>query len=188
MTISYFPFDTGVGANANEERWRDMMKWMRTTGILSTNQPLSTSTSDCYVEVNMGMQLQVHPGLAWVNGFYFSSTAIELINISPNPYSDPRIDLVCIRLSLIADDIVFAVLEGTPAMSPVAPSPQQDDDIWEFPICQVDIPAMTVSLTSMDLTDVRVPSYQGNTGSSPLTAGSGVTISYVGDNVNLTSP
>ena len=88
-TIEYWPFDTGPGANSDEFRWGAMLSWMRTTGILTTNQPPLSTTGDCYVAPDVAMQIKVYNGLAWIQGFFFYATNDPFpIVISPNTSSD----------------------------------------------------------------------------------------------------
>jgi hypothetical protein len=188
-TFNYFPFDTGPGANSDEVRWGEMLSWMRTTGILTVNPPPLSAVGDCAVAPDVAMQIQVYDGTAWMQGFYFAHTNDPFpIVISPNSSGDPRIDLVTLQLDLINNEITYFVVEGTPDPSPVAPLPQQDADIWQFPLAEVTVADGAIVINIGDISDVRVPSIQGNTGSSAIVAGAGITITYSGNNIIISSP
>lgn len=179
--FDYFPFDTGSGANTDETRWGKMMRYMRTTGIISASTTLDPSADDLAVTpLAMVLGVQTAIGKAWIQGFYFEQTDdYYAIGLNPNTSGNPRIDLLVLQLNLVDDTIVYAVLEGTPAMSPVAPSPQQDDDIWELPLAQIYVADSATIITSMDITDERVRSMQGDGGSTAVTFANAGTTSLV---------
>ena len=56
------------------------------------------------------------------------------------------------------------------------------------PLATVDVADGAVVIDDADITDLRVHSYQAQKGSSPLVAGSGITITYVGDQIVISSP
>lgn len=169
--FGYFPFDDST---MTENDWSLMFQWMRTTGILSENDPLST-TGDSAVAAMSGMTVQVYPGEAWIQGFYFYYIENPLvpgnytITISNNPDPDPRIDLIVLRLDVAANLISYETLEGVPDPAPIPPVPQQNDLIWELPIAQIAVASGAIVINSGDITDERVASVQGGTGSSAVT-------------------
>jgi len=186
--IEFFPFDDGPGANSEENRWGDMMKYMRTTGILTTSNTLSP-TGDSAIAPQLNMQIQAYHGESWVEGFMFIHTGDTYpLVINDNTSGDPRIDLVTLRLDRDANTIEYHVEEGTPDPSPVAPTPVQDDVIWDLPLAEIAVSDGATVITTMDITDVRTRSYQAQKGSSNLVAGSGITITYVGDQIVISSP
>jgi hypothetical protein len=72
----------------------------------------------------------------------------------------PRIDIVYVRVRDSAydvafsglDDAVFAVAQGTPAASPVAPTISADD---HYPICRVAVAASETAIETSHITDLR---------------------------------
>lgn len=166
----YFPFDAGPGAESTEQRWGDMMKWMRTTGILTENLTLNASTDDLAVTANATLGVQTAVGQAWVEGFEFQQQDdYYAIGVDPNTSGDPRIDLLVLELNKPDDIIHYVVVKGTPDPSPVAPSPQQDDEIWQMPLAEIAVADMAAVILSGDITDLRVRSLQGDGGSSAVT-------------------
>jgi hypothetical protein len=169
-TFTYFPFDTGPGANSDEIRWGEMMRWMRTTGVITASLTLDPATDDLAVTANGTLGVQVAIGIAWMQGFYFEqSDDYYAVGLNPNTSGDPRIDLLVLSLNLITNIIEYVVLEGTPAASPVVPTPQQDADIWQMPLAEIAVADGAVTILSGDITDVRVRSVQGDGGSSAVT-------------------
>lgn len=172
-----FPFDD---SNMTEADWILMMQWARSTGILSTGS--LGATADSAVAPDSGLNLQIYPGLAWIQGIYFSYTEDPLdpgnytFGITPNVSGNDRIDLVVLRLDTTANEVTYGVLEGTPAGSPIAPVPQQNDLIWELPIAEVYVANGATGITAGNITDQRVRSTQGATGPTGATGpGAGAT-------------
>jgi hypothetical protein len=166
-----------------------MFTWMRTVGVLTTEDTLPTD-SDLFVgPTSPGLAVEVFAGEAFVQGMFWSHTGdTSGLAITGNTSGDPRIDLVVLRTDFENDIMQYIVIEGTPDPSPVAPDPVQNDTVWDLPLATVDVADGATEITSMDITDERVPSYQAQKGSSPLVAGSGITITYVGDKVVISSP
>lgn len=187
--FDYFPFEQGSGAFITEDRWKIMFTWMRTVGVLTTEETLPTD-ADLFVGPAMpGLSVEVFPGEAFIQGMFWSHTGDPAgLAITENVSGDPRIDLVVLRTDFSTDLIQYVVIEGEPAMSPVAPDPVQNSTVWDLPLAEVAVADGATEITSMDITDVRVASYQAQKGSSPLVAGSGITITYSGDQIIISSP
>lgn len=90
-----------------------------------------------------------------MRGHFYSSTAQETLAISASS-TNPRIDLVVLRLDPTANTIVLAVKTGTAAASPVAPALTQSDvDVYELAIAQVNIAANATTIAAGNVTDLR---------------------------------
>lgn len=187
--FDYFPFESGDGAFITEPRWKLMFTWMRTVGVLTLEDPLPTD-ADLFVGPTMpGLSVEVFPGEAFIQGMFWSHTGDPAgLSITGNTSGDPRIDLVVLRTDFVNDIIEYVVIEGDPDPSPVPPDPIQNDTVWDLPLAEVEVADGATEITSMDITDVRVPSYQAQKGSSPLVAGSGITLTYSGDQIIISSP
>jgi hypothetical protein len=190
-TFQYFPFDAGTGADATEPQWVEMFTWMRTSGILSTNVPLDSSVDDLAVTPGTDLQVQIAIGKAWIQGTYFSqSDDYSYYDISPNedPNGYDRIDLFVLETDFDANITQYVNIEGTPDMSPVAPTPTQNSMIYQLPLAELYVAYMATFFDPGDITDERVRSYQAFLGSSPLVAGSGITLTPSGDQIIISSP
>jgi hypothetical protein len=90
-----------------------------------------------------GLAVDVAAGEAMVLGHYYISTATENLALATADAVNNRIDTIILRLDPVADEIELAVLTGTPAGSPVAPTLTQTDPYgtWEFPLADVLVPA-----------------------------------------------
>lgn len=168
----YFPFDDGPGSDSEENRWEDMMQYMRTTGVLIgwDETSLNPSTDDLAVTANGGLSVQVAVGEAWIHGFMFQQQDdYYSISISANSSGDPRIDLLTARLNTDDNIIEYHVEEGTPDPSPVAPTPVESDPVWDLALAEIYVADGAVTILSGDITDVRVRSMQADGGSSAVT-------------------
>jgi hypothetical protein len=103
-----------------------------------------------------GMQIKVKSGAANVQAIYFESDAEEVQAIAAANASNPRIDRVIVRLDLPADNIDFAVIQGVPAVSPVAPALTQNSTRWEISLAQIYVGANVSTIASGNVTDERI--------------------------------
>lgn len=151
MTQIYFPFDSGAGANVTEAQWSLMAKNWLNTGVIKDvlNELL------CFAD-STGMQVKVKSGQAWMQGHFFQSAAEETLSISNADSTNPRIDRVIVRIDWTANTIQLAVLSGTPAVSPSAPSLTQNNTRWEISLAQVYVGANVSTIAAGNITDERV--------------------------------
>lgn len=165
MAQTYFPFDSGQGANTTEVQWQKMAKlWMETgviNGQLNELQAFADST---------GMQIKVKSGQAWIEGHFFESDAEEVLPIGTSS-SNPRIDRLIVRLDWIANTVQLAVIQGTPAVSPVAPAMTQNSGRWEIPLAKIRVEAGVNTILPDRVTDERLFVYSDIDISMPLGTG-----------------
>jgi hypothetical protein len=121
-----------------------------------------------------GMNVKIKSGQALVRGHYYDSTDQETLTIATADLSNPRIDVVVLRLDPTANSIVLAVVAGTPASSPTVPALTQTvGGVYEFPLAEVRVNAAVATIAPANVTDVRylftpwtgaprVPESQGN--------------------------
>jgi len=145
MAQSSFPFEN---VDTTETQFSQMFRTLN-AGVNGT--PAGTELK---VSAGTGLQVSVALGQAMVRGHYYISTAAELLTISTANASNPRIDSVVLRLDPVANSIVLAVVTGTPAASPVAPTlTQTDAGVYEYLLATVLIPAGSGTLST--ITDTR---------------------------------
>jgi len=152
MTITSYPFDS---SSSYEAQWTKMARLWRPDGpayeILNKLETYGDST---------GMQVKVKTGGAWIKGHYMESSAIETLAIAAADATNPRIDLVVVRLSWPSNTIILAVLTGTPAGSPAVPAlTQTDGTTWEIALAQVYVAASVSTITAGNVTDARSLTY-----------------------------
>lgn len=152
MTQTYFPFDSGQGANVTENQWSKMAQhWLRTgviKGFLNDFQVYADST---------GMRVKVKSGQAWIKGHFFESDAEEVLPINTG---SKRIDRVIIRLDWTANTIQLAILQGATSPNPVPPALTQNSSRWEISLAQVFIDSGVNTITAGNVTDERILSEQ----------------------------
>jgi hypothetical protein len=150
MTQTYFPFDSGQGANATEAMWTKMAQHWLATGVIKSllNELLVYADST-------GMQVKVNSGSAWIKGHYYESDDIEIMAIGAADSVNSRIDRVILRLDWTANTMELAVLQGVAAVSPVAPALTQNSSRWEISLAQVRVNAGATTITAGSVTDER---------------------------------
>jgi len=149
-TYDYYPFDSGLGANSTESRWREMMRKMKTTGIVVEGTRMDVSADNCAVSAGSGMQVTIVPGKAWIRGHFFSHTGTnETLAIGSNTSGSTRTDLVVIRCDFVNNTMGYVVLQGT--ITPV-----QNANTWDLPLATVAVPNNASSASSFTFTDKRV--------------------------------
>ena len=103
-----------------------------------------------------GRQVKVKTGRACVRGHWYENTAEETVAIAANASGNPRIDRVVLRLDPSANSIVLAVVQGTPAGSPSAPSLTQTDvGTYELTLAKVAVANGASTITAGNVTDER---------------------------------
>ena len=148
MAQTSWPFEN---ADTTETQFSQLFNRLKSSGV--AGYPAGTDlkvTGD-----SSGMNVKVAAGFAIVRGFAYNSTATETLTISASS-SNPRIDLVVLRLDPSVNTTVLAVLTGTPAVSPVAPLPNQTEAaIYEMPIGQVNVPSLATTISAGNVVDIR---------------------------------
>lgn len=75
-----------------------------------------------------------------VQGFTYSNSGTLTKTATNNGNSLPRLDLLVLRLDMTAKTITAAILQGTPAASPVLPAVTQNSTTWEIPLAYATCP------------------------------------------------
>lgn len=133
MTQTSFPFE---GIDTTETQFS---KWARNFNSGVNDVPTGTALE---VSVGTGLAVNVAAGEAQVRGHYYTSDAVESLALATADATNDRLDLVVLKLDPTANSITLAVKTGTPAGSPVAPTPVQTDaGIFEQPLAEVLVPA-----------------------------------------------
>lgn len=145
MAQSSFPFEN---VDTNETQFSQMFR------TLNAGVNGSPAGSELKVTAGTGLQVAVAAGQAMVRGHFYISTASENLTIGTANASNARIDSVVLRLDPTANSIVLAVVAGTPASTPVAPTlTQTDAGVYEYLLATVLVPAAATSVST--ITDMR---------------------------------
>jgi len=152
MAEEFFMFDS-VGAD-REVTAADFAKYyheLLTNGVFYRNNLPSLKVSK-----GVGLVSSVEIGAAFAEGYLYRNTApIELTHATGNA-SFPRIDRVVIRLNrnIANRDIRVVVKEGVPATTPLVPTLERNDLIYELSLAQVRVNAGTTVIATV--TDERL--------------------------------
>lgn len=145
MAQSSFPFEN---IDTSETQFSQMFRNFA-SGVNGT--PAGTELK---VTAGTGLVVNVAAGQAMVRGHYYISTASEALTISAADPSNPRIDSIVLTLDPTVNSIVLAVVAGTPASSPVAPTlTQTDAGVYQYQLATVAVAAGAGSVGT--ITDTR---------------------------------
>jgi hypothetical protein len=148
MTQTSWPFEN---ADTTETQYSYLFDRLKTSGVAG----FPTDTALQVTAPGGTMTVTTAAGFAIVRGFMYSSDAVVTNTISASS-SNPRIDLIILRLDPSANSIVQAVLTGTPATSPTAPAlTQTTTGIYEIEIGRVTVPALATTIASGNVKDTR---------------------------------
>jgi len=145
MAQSSFPFEN---IDTSETQFSQMFRNFA-SGV--NGSPAGTELK---VTAGTGLVVAVAAGQAMVRGHYYISTASENLTIAAADPTNPRIDSVVLTLDPTANSIVLAVVTGTPASSPVAPTlTQTDAGVYQYQLATVAVAAGAGSVGT--ITDTR---------------------------------
>lgn len=86
----------------------------------------------------LGSEIYVDSGGALVGGWFYQNTNSIAFEIE-TPSSNPRIDRIVLRTSVIGQTVRLTKIAGTEGAVPAAPSLVQTATVWDIPIAQVQI-------------------------------------------------
>ena len=145
MAQSSFPFEN---VDTSETQFSQMFRNFA-AGVNGT-----PSGTELKVTAGTGLQVNVAAGQAMVRGHYYISTASEALTIGAADPTNPRIDSIVLTLDPTANSITLAVVAGTPASSPVAPTlTQTDAGTYQYQLATVAVAAAAGSVGT--ITDTR---------------------------------
>lgn len=149
MTQTSYPFEN---ASTTEAQFSQLFRRLQATGVSG-----SPSTTDLKpFGDSSGLQVKVPAGFAVVRGHAYNSSAQETLTISAANATNPRIDLVVLRLDPTANSIVLAVVTGTAAATPADPSlTQTDEGTYEVALARVTVSANATTIAAGAVTDMR---------------------------------
>ncbi len=106
-------------------------------------------------------EITITPGLAWIQNAEFSGKSVvntENVQITV-PVADgslPRIDRIVLRFDKAANASSIVLKQGVPASTAVAPDVTQTELVYELGLCTVAVPASSLSISAVDVTDTRL--------------------------------
>ena len=126
----------------------------RTSGIWAEDSfPITVTGDDNNVTIGTG--------IAWINNEAFSGKvaamkAAETLDLGIADSVYPRIDVIAIQFSVNANATSIVVKKGSPASSPVRPAIARTGSIYELYLCEILRTAGATTITSANVTDLRL--------------------------------
>jgi hypothetical protein len=159
MENSYFFNKT---ANDPEESYvyqsEDFAKFYRQIiGTAGTGISNISGSPNLSIITVSNMTLAVQSGIAFINGYMYENTEDKQLTHDAAEPSYDRIDRIVLQLDVTAGGrfIKSVIKKGVPATSPVAPTLQRDQYIYEISLAQVRIIAGKSYIESSQITDER---------------------------------
>ena len=151
MSVFFGPLPGSAVATVSQLRG-----WMRSfaeAGVYPDGLGIYTGSLLCTSP--SGLDVSVAPGEAIVDGVYYTHSVAQIRTLSAADTTDPRVDLVVLRLDPAGDGTVsVAVKAGTPDASPVPPAVTRSaTGIFEVPLATARVNAGSAVVNV--LTDVR---------------------------------
>lgn len=158
-----FPFTSQVtydsGGNPTYDRavdsevFRNVLKNYYNNGVFALNN------SECFLveaPTDESMVVTVLPGSCMINGATAYDKQETELTLSTGGAMD-RIDTIVLRFNDNVNyrNISLAVVEGTPATTPVAPTLTRSDSIFELGIANILVPANSTAVSTSRITDTR---------------------------------
>jgi hypothetical protein len=147
---------SGFFNSSGGDRVYDAADFAAYFGSLVSNGVFYAAATNLQVTPGTGLAVSVAAGSAWIKGYRDENTDARNIPLATANGSNPRIDRVVVRLSMISRSIQLAVVTGTPAPNPVAPALTRTSDVYELGIADVLVPAAATSIVANNITDTRL--------------------------------
>lgn len=147
---------SGFFNSSGGDRVYDAADFASYFGNLVSNGVFYAAATNLQVSPGTGLAVNVAAGSAWINGYRYENTDARNIPLATANGSNPRIDRVVVRLSMISRSIQLAIVTGTPAVAPVAPALTRTSDVYELGIADVLVPAAATSIAANNITDTRL--------------------------------
>ena len=147
-----FPFASVTGDRQySASEWRDYFTSLLTNGVvveilnaLKIN-PQAVANKTVFVDT----------GAVVINGCMRILDTTQNVTIADNTSGNARIDRIVARLNYTDRKVEFAVLTGTPAGSPVAPTLTQNTTVWEISLAQIAVANGFSTIIVGNITDQR---------------------------------
>lgn len=138
---------------AREELLHDIGSVFPNYGVLKGTGGGTYPALGVQAKAVVSANVEVQIGAALVNGRLYENTAALTLAIGANASGNARIDTVVLRVDYVAQTIRAAVLQGTPAASPVRPTLTQTTVIYEMPLADVAVANGFTVINQADITN-----------------------------------
>lgn len=150
MAISYGFFNSVDGDRIyNADDFNNCIDAIASDGVFKRNG------GALQVVLNTGLSVQILDGYARFAGYWVHNDAFVNMDITTPSTSYARIDAVVVRVNITARTAEFAIKAGTPAETPIAPEMTRTDDVKEYCLALVNVPANATQISQSNITDTR---------------------------------
>jgi hypothetical protein len=158
--VAELSFPTTGGGSVVDANYEALIGTSVPSGLIG-----NSGLTDLVYGDSSGRQVKVRPNRsAIVRGYRWQTDGAGITrSITANTSGQPRIDLAVLRLNRADWTVTFQVIAGTPAASPVAPSPTQSEGpsgVWELPLAYVAVANQAATILAANVTS-RAP-YQNS--------------------------
>jgi hypothetical protein len=147
---------SGFFNSTDGDRIYDAADFAAYFGSLVSNGVFYMTATNLQVSPSIGLAVNVAAGSAWINGYRYENTDDLNLPLTTANGSNPRIDRIVVRLSQISRSVQIAVVDGTPAATPVAPALTRTSDVYELCLADVFVPTAATSIVSNNIMDTRL--------------------------------
>jgi hypothetical protein len=139
------------------DRKYSALEWREYFSRLIHNGLIQNAANECQVKPQAvpNKTVYVDTGVVFINGAMRILEEPITLAVAENTSGNPRIDRVVARLNEASRTIEFAVLEGTPAGSPVAPDLTRTVGVYELGLADITLANGYSTITTAEITDQR---------------------------------
>lgn len=127
-------------------------------GLISKDGVFDTVGNGFKVSSGGGLSVNVENGKALVNYRWVINDATETMTLSTAHTLLPRWDMITLRWDSSTRDITLKLTTGTPASSPLKPTPVRSVSVYEIVLAYVYVAAGASVITNAYITDTRFDS------------------------------
>lgn len=139
------------------DRKYSALEWREYFSQLIHNGLIQNAANECQVKPQAvpNKTVYVDTGVVFINGAMRILDAPFTLAIAENTSENPRIDRVVARLNEASRTVEFAVKQGTPAGSPVAPALTRTEGVYELGLADITLANGYSTITSGIIADQR---------------------------------
>lgn len=158
--------------DADETKWSRMISLQRADGVYKN---VANTTDFAPSSDGTVLGCQIGAGDCIVGGFHGQSTIQQTVQLDNADASNPRIDLVVLRLDRTSPATISLLpITGQPAVTPAVPALTSTATITDIPVAQIYVGARVAVVAPNMVTDVREFTSERLLGTiTPATLGAG---------------
>lgn len=152
---NYLPFNSILDDSYTPDRPVKAEDWAWYFSTFIGNGVFPKPTDGLQVLADTAMNVLVNDGYGFINGYAFRNQTDYQITIPTADGALRRIDRIVLRWDLTSRLMEIALLTGTPAATPTAPTLTRSADRYELALADISVAAGTTTITQSMITDRR---------------------------------